>query len=100
MTAMFNNRMRPVEYRKAIASKNSLHENVVSYQAPVPIIAAVSFNTRSMYAGNDANILMCEYVALTEHPGIARGDLVAGYRVEFVQGRILYLKEVGNLGKA
>lgn len=35
VTAMFNNRMRPVEYRKAIASKNSLHENVVSYQAPV-----------------------------------------------------------------
>ena len=100
MTAMLNNRKRPVEYRKAVVSQNSLCEKLVSYQEPVPIMAAVSFNTRSMYAGNDTNILMCEYVALTEYPGIARGDLVAGYRVEFVQGRILYLKEVGNRGKA
>lgn len=102
---MLNNRIKQYPLYTATINENTLKEKIIIYTYNQDIDIAISFNTRSLYQSNDANIINCQYIGVTNTDAVInKGDKIGDYLVEFVQEnnrgtRYIYLSEVANNGR-
>lgn len=99
---MLNNQVQQYIWWKLTTTKNEYGEDVKSYINNGKINAAISFNSKVAYYNNDSNLTNCNYIATNidvDISTISKGDIIGRAEVVFIQGKFIFLKEIGNNGK-